>query len=267
LNNKNKFRKIKLFTIGTIAIFFAVIISYLIDRYSYANEQPFFSVNKINQNDILTVGIIGDSWVARKKLDSLLHQELLKIGLPNRIISSGNIGAKSKLIYQNLFKNEDVEHSSKFIIESHPEYCIVIAGVNDSSSQIGKNYYAFHMLQIINTLLHYEIKPIIVSLPEFDIEKTIDKMNILLKARSIISAMVNNNGIIDNINTYRQCLKSELIKNKLNDSILMVDFDNVCADHVNCKNLYIDSAHLSFSGNKKLCEIIAYELKMKEKKP
>jgi hypothetical protein len=259
-----KFRKIKLFAIGVISVFFIVFAWYLINRFSYANEQIYYQVNEINQDTTLTVGIIGDSWVAGKKLDSLLHQELLKNGLNNKIVSSGHPGAKSKLIYQNLFENNEDEHSSKFIIEDKPDYCIVIAGVNDAGSQIGKKYYAFHMIQIINTLLHYEIKPIIVSLPEFDVEKTIDDMNILSKTRNIISAKINNAGKIDNISTYRNFLTSELSKNNLTDSIILIDFDKVCPDYSNCKDYYANPSHLSKLGNKKLCKIIANELKEKE---
>ena len=111
-----KFRKIKLIAIGIITLFFSVLSWYLIDRFSYANEQSYYQENEANQDTVLTVGIIGDSWVAGQKLDSLLHQELLKNELSNRIISSGHPGAKSKLIYENLFKSNDIEYELSWTI-------------------------------------------------------------------------------------------------------------------------------------------------------
>lgn len=122
---------------------------------------PFYSVSVDNDTTLTTIGIIGDSWVAGGKLDSLLHIGLLDKGFKNKILSSGHSGAKSKLIYQNLFDEKGNEHSSKFLIENRPDYCIVIAGVNDAASQIGGHFYSYHMSLIIKTLLHYKIKPII----------------------------------------------------------------------------------------------------------
>ena len=115
-----KFRKMKLVLIGLLSILFVAFAWYLINRFSYATKQTYYQINDKKQDTTLTVGIIGDSWVAGQKLDSLLHQELLKNGIENRIISSGHPGAKSKLIYQNLFKDKKNKHSSKFIIESKP---------------------------------------------------------------------------------------------------------------------------------------------------
>ena len=263
MNKLMKFRKIKLIAIGIISLFTIVFAWYLFDRFSYANKQSYYQVNTINQDTVLTIGIIGDSWVARQKLDDFLHKELLKNGFDNRIISSGHPSAKSKLIYQNIFKNNSDKYSSRFIIENKPDYCIVIAGVNDSCAQIGKKYYAHNMILIIEALLHYGVKPIVVSLPEFDVLKAIDNINILFKTRNIISAKINNNGEMDNISTYKEFLKSELSRQNLINKIVYIDFDKVCADYSNCKVLYADPFHLSRHGNKKLCEIIVLELKEK----
>ncbi len=264
MNNKMKFRKIKLIAIGIISLFFIVFAWYLIDRFSYANKQTDYQVNEINQDTVLTFGIIGDSWVAGHKLDSLLHQELLENGINNKIISSGHPGAKSKLIYQNLFKNKDIEHSSKFIIESNPDYCIVIAGVNDEVGQIGKEFYAHHMIMIIETLLHHQIKPIIVELPEVGIEEATNQMGFIKKYRNMTFAYFNNNGEIDNTKTYRENLNVELEKKELDDEIIFIDFDKVCAEYSNCKELYGNHSHLSKKGNGKLCKIIVEEIKKQE---
>ena len=252
-------KKIGIIGIGVITIIILTFSWYLIDRFSYSKELPFYSV-KVDNDTTLTIGIIGDSWVAGRKLDSLLHNGLLVKGFNNKILSSGHPGAKSKLIYQNLFEEKVNDYSSKFIIENRPDYCIVIAGVNDAASQIGGHFYSYHMSLIIKTLLHYKIKPIIVSCPEFGIKEAIDNMNVLSKNRNVISAYFNNNGEIDNIKTYRKILAEELDSENLKDSVILIDFDNVCSDYNKCPELYANSSHLSKTGNEILCQIITNEL-------
>ncbi len=252
-------RKFRRFGIGIIMLLILVSSWYLIDRFSYSKELPFYLT--FNSNDtILTIGIIGDSWDADEKLDTILHKDLLKAGLKNIIISSGHPGAKSKLIYKNLFKESNNEYSSKFLIERHPDYCIVIAGVNDALSQIGSHYYACHMTQIIKTLLHYKIKPVIISLPEFGIEETLNDLDVLSKNRNSISAYFNNNGEIDNIRKYRKIFIEKLESENLKDSIILIDFDKVCNNYNICPKLFANSSHLSVEGEEKLCEIIAGEI-------
>lgn len=261
-----KMKKSKIIGIALIGLFTILVLSfsyYLIDRFSYSKELPYYALNNSNQDTILTIGIIGDSWVAGNKLDSLLHADLLEHGLKTNIISSGHGGAKTKLIYQNLFKGLHEEHSSKFIIEKRPDYCIVIAGVNDAGSEIGSHFYSFHMIEIIKTLLHYKIKPVIVTLPEFGVKEVIDNMNVVSRNRNVISAFFNNNGEIDNIKTYRKVFIEELRSNKLQDSIILIDFDKVCSDYNKHLDLYANSSHLSDKGNELLCQIITNELIIK----
>jgi hypothetical protein len=247
-------KKIKIISLGLISIIVLTFSWHLFDRFSYSEEFPFYPVT-VNTDTTLTIGIIGDSWVTNKRLDSLLQYGLLEAGFINKIISSGESGAKTKLIYQNLFKENKNEHSSKFIIENCPDYCIVIAGVNDAIAQIGGHYYSYHMCQIIKTLLHYKIRPIIISCPEFGIMESLDNLNFLSKYRNIISAYFNNKGEIDNIKSYRNILLEELNSENLLDSITLVDFDHVCSDYNKCPELYSNSSHLSRKGDERLCHL------------
>jgi hypothetical protein len=116
------------------------------------------------------------------------------------------------------------------------------------------------MSLIIKTLLHYKIKPIIVSCPEFGINESINQMNVLSKRRNIISAYFNNNGEIDNIKTYRKILAEELYSENLIDSVILIEFGNVCSDYNKCPELYINPSHLSKKGNKILCQVITNKL-------
>lgn len=252
-------KKIIIFAIGFITIIVLSFSWYLIDRFSYSKELPFYSLT-VDNDTTLTIGIIGDSWVAGGKLDSLLHNGLLEKGLKNKILSSGHPGAKSKLIYQNLFEEKGNEHSSKFIIENRPYFCIVIAGVNDAAGQVGANFYSHHILLIINTLLYYKIKPIIVELPEFGIMETTDKMGFIKSERNKIYAKFTNSGEIDNIKAYRKALVKELESKKMKDSIIRIGFDNVCSDYDKYRELYANPSHLNGKGKEKLVQVIIDEM-------
>lgn len=248
---------------GIITIFILILSLYFIKRSSFSGELPLYSL-PADHDTTFTISIIGDSWVEDKHLDTIIHNKLLAQNINNKIISSYQGSARSKSIYQNLYKDRSEPYSSKFIIESRPDYCIVIGGVNDASGQIGASFYSYHMLQIIKTLVHYRIKPVIVSLPEFGIEEIPEDMNlfegILWRLRNKISAFLNNKGEIDNIKTYRKVLVGELESENLKDVIIIIDFDDVCKDYHKCPDLYLDRGHLSECGKEKLCQIISNKI-------
>ncbi|MBO0590885.1 SGNH/GDSL hydrolase family protein [Cellulophaga sp. E16_2] len=250
--------KIVLISLTFLSLLF--ISFYLILRFSFQEELELYPI-EVSNNTELKIGIIGDSWVAGEKLDSLLNTNLSKNGIEAKIMSSGHSGAKSKLIYKNMFEDKNKENSSKFIIESHPDYCIVIAGVNDAIGQIGGKFYTYHLSLIIKTLLRNNIKPIIVELPEFGISEYTNKLNLIKKKRYELFAMFNNDGDIDNIKAYRKNLNTSLEKQDLNNKIIFIDFDQICEDFDDCKEIYrADGVHLNIKGNTLLSEAIAKEL-------
>lgn len=261
MTKKNRTIAIRLVTIS-ILLFSGYFIGefYKICCPSYSKELPFYSVT-VKNDTAIKIGIIGDSWVSGGKLDSILQYGLFEKGIKNHILSTGHSGATSKLIYQNLFKENGNEYSSKFIIESNPDFCIIIAGVNDAVGQLSGHFYSYHMKQIVKTLLHYKIKPIIVSCPELGIKEFIDnQLNFKGKLATVISAYFNNNGEIDNIKTYRKILSEELAYENLEESVITIDFDNVCSDYNKCQDLYANPSHLNEKGNNKLVQVIIEEL-------
>jgi len=253
---KIKKRNIVFILAGIIMIIFSW---YIFNRFSHAKVLGFYPVNTVTDTG-LVIGIIGASSAANQQFDGFLHNGLLNKGFENKVISSGHPGAPTKLIYQNLYKEANKEHSSKFIIESRPRYCIVIGGINDAVSQLGSKYYAHHITQIIKTLLHYNIKPVIVSLPNIGIKEATDKMNFFNRYMNMAAAYFNNNGDLANIKAYRTRLQKKLAEEKLQDSIIMIDFDIVCAAYNKCPGLFADPIHLSAKGKEILCSVIANEL-------
>ncbi|MEO7044803.1 MAG: SGNH/GDSL hydrolase family protein [Ferruginibacter sp.] len=237
-------------------LFFIFFLGYFIKRFSHSKSIPFYPINK-KKDSLLTIGIIGDSWVTHKKLDKILHDDLLKNGFKNRIISAGQSGAKSKAIYHNLFKDPVEKNSSKFIIENQPDFCIVIAGVNDAVGQMGSRYYAHHLTNIIKTLCHYNIQPAIVSLPNVGIKEMMHKMNLFKQFRNLISAVFNNGAVVDNIQSYRKKFYDTLVQENLKNRIIFIDYDQACEGFSEKSDLYYNPIHLSPKGNEKLGRSIA----------
>lgn len=233
---------------------------YYYDKYSYDDQKEYFSINP-SKNGHLTIGMIGDSWIVRQRLDSLLNQKLLERGVSAEVFASGNPGAKTKLIYENLFKEENEDFSSKKIIEKQPDYCIVIAGVNDAAMNLGPGFYSHHMILIIKTLLHYGIKPVVVSLPEFGIEENFQKKNLISKLSNKTVDLFLNEGNKFSINDYRTALLKDLHDSKLDKKIILLNFDLVCNDYDNNKKIYSDPLHLNKEGYQKFSEFLAENLK------
>ena len=251
--------------IGIFSFLLVIIIAiYIYKRFDLVSDIPFYSPSKL-KNPILTIGIIGDSWATFKKLDHLLHQELLNNGFQNTIVSSGQSGAKTRLIYKNLFKDSHLKNSGKFVIENNPDYCIVLAGTNDAIGQMGPHYYSFHMIKIIKFLLHYQINPIVVNLPKIGVREMHDTMNIFQRYRNRLSAFFNNKNKIENIESYRIRLIERLKIEKLEDKILLIDFDEACEEYKTGSSLYRNPVHLSNEGNEKLASFIANQLITKSK--
>lgn len=92
---------------------------YFADKYAYAGEKKYYPVTETRQEK-LRIGIIGDSWLVREKLDSLVERKLSEKGMSAEVFSSGNPGATSKVIYENLFKEENEDFSSRKVIEGQP---------------------------------------------------------------------------------------------------------------------------------------------------
>jgi len=229
---------------------------YFWNKYAYAGEENYFSSNTKPENG-LQIGIIGDSWVVRQNLDSLLQKKLLDQGIHSEIYSSGNPGAKTKRIYENLFKEESEEFSSKKVIEKKPDYCIIIAGVNDAATYVGPDFYTHHMLMIITTLLHYNIKPVVVSLPEFGAEENFKNKNILSSLSNRSAELVLNGGNQFKIPNYRNALLTELKHDGLDKKVAIMNFDEVSSDYDKDRSLYADPLHLNKQGYQKFSEFLA----------
>ncbi|MCK9607043.1 MAG: SGNH/GDSL hydrolase family protein [Methylomonas sp.] len=222
----------------------------------YQVSTRYFS-NVRNSNNI-KVALIGDSWVAEKKLDDFLALHLSKRGWNTEIISFGQKGARSKFIYQNLFKSNSQINSSYDVLFGDPiNICVVIAGVNDSSSYIGADFYAYHVALIVKSLRKRGIFPFILEVPEFGIEEAESK-NPIGYIRRRLMRIAYHSGKVDVINDYRLALETTLHEKFKKDEYVIIRFNNVSTDYKSTKNLFnSDLIHLSEEGRNLLALTIA----------
>jgi hypothetical protein len=213
-----------------------------------------------NWSEHVKIGIIGNSWVAGKKLDQPLKNALLNLEISAEIISSGQPGAKSRLIYRNLLADESQPYSShKLLMDEHLDYLVVVAGVNDTSCHVGKKFYAHHMLCIIKAAQMRGLYPIIVEVPEYGIE---DMPRGTLKSlvKEVMYRVLFDQMRVNVISSYRKELKEQISKLK-KDELTVVPFNSFIEDYSKKKFLYKNPSHLNQEGGKQLGCIIAEYIK------
>lgn len=167
-----------------------------------------------HNDDTIRIAYIGDSWAERHKeitclMDSLIQFQTRK---PVIIKNAGIGGLISKEIYYSFFTNSDFRD----VIEWGPNFCFVSAGINDTNKKSGSNNYKENMRLIISLLLEYNITPIILEIPYYDIFYTFRKMPLMFMFRSIRSMMWTLSSIncIDAYsNSYNELIKEQLWQN------------------------------------------------------
>lgn len=256
-------KSIKPIIFTTIALSIVWFASFWITSREFSKPHQFetrYNSGLIGANKI-KVALIGDSWVAGKKLDSFLASYLRKGGWEPEIISFGQRGARSKIIYENLFKPNSEANSSQEVLFGEPfDICVVIAGVNDTSSYIGADFYAHHVSLIVDSLTKRGIFPFILEVPEFGIEKAESKNPVGFLRRHLMR-IAYHAGKVDVINDYRETLNKTLGEKFQSDQYTIINFDTVSTDYTANKNLYAqDSIHLSEEGRNLLALTIAHAI-------
>lgn len=162
-------------------------------------------------DDTLRIAFIGDSWAFLHKdhnckiaqmLQDLLHR-------PIKVHSYGICGLTSKEIYENIFNNTDFRH---FFQKRTYQYCFISAGINDTYKKMGTFYYQQSIDGIIQFLLANNIRPIILEIPNYDIQKSFDRQKSSRKLLRHLSMLVNRKST-DCKQQFRNAL-DELIQEK-----------------------------------------------------
>lgn len=239
---------------------------YLYQRYSL-EKRHLFVPGKKHQNDVLRIGIIGDSWAAGITIDTIIRDEFKKRGINTEVIAFGQPEAKTKEIYDNLYANPGQPYSSSEILHHNLDYCIILAGTSDAEGEMGAKFYAYYCSLIISDLARNNIEPVFVTMPEFGFKEETDSLDILKKVRNELASLLIDNGSTHNLDGYRKQANEMLKSTHLKDSTIVVPFNLVCDDYEKHKILYRNTGHLSTVGKQKLGRLIVEYILDKEKMP
>ncbi len=204
------------------------------------------------------IGIIGDSWVASKKIEIGLQSKLFSVE-NLKVTSFGQGGAKSKKIFENLYQKRNDKFSSKLVLKGGYDAIIIIAGVNDIGSHIGKDFYSFHMMKIIEQLDRCNILPIVVTIPEFGVEESFAERPLHKKIlKDIPNRIIFDYNITNPREKYSEELRSQLSLSHI--KYLAIEFDDFIADYQKSINLYANHSHLNSEGYVKFGEFIGSKI-------
>ena len=183
-----------------IFVCIAICIYYINNRIQLESKYPIQKLNISNNDNILSIGILGDSWAYNShiyNMDIYISNLLKSNNIESKIVIKGKKGAKSKDIYLSLVKpNYNLDFSS--ILNSSLDYCIIFIGINDLHGQYGKKFYTYHTSLIIDILLKNNITPILIEIPYFNNESQYEKYSIIKKiCYHILSFYTNLNFKLD----------------------------------------------------------------------
>lgn len=232
-----------------------------------AEELPFYDISSRPNDDTLHVLVIGDSWAENHMMlncDSLFQQYGKRMtSRPIKCISKGKGGALSKEVYHYMFRNhtQEYQNCTQPLLEKHPDYCVVMVGINDTWKKRPISYYTGNYRLIIRLLLANDIRPVIMEIPDFEMGEWLDKnrkrQRMTYRLYSYFTRVVE-----DDIAPFRNGLRKMLKDTGLKDSVLFIPSSLwLPRDHQYSENIYqSDHIHLNYQGYHLLDSCLASEI-------
>ena len=243
-----------------------------IDReFLVAKELPFYDVGPRPHDDTLRVAVIGDSWAEwhmTLNCDTLFKQFGRSLTTnPIKCMTRGKGGAKSKDVYYNMFRSHTKEYSwmhdicTQPLLEEHPDYCVVMVGINDTWKKRPVSYYKGNYRLIIRLLLANHIRPVVMEIPDFEMGEWLNthrkRERFLYRIYSYFTGVVE-----DDITPFRNGLREMLKETGLGDSVLFIPVDHwIPQNHQYSEDIYQeDHVHINYQGYHVLDSCIVSEI-------
>jgi lysophospholipase L1-like esterase len=245
-----------------ICVFIALIIGIII-----INNLPYLSPAEKQEgitfmqhdDDTIRVAYIGDSWADGHKkvkcvIDSLVY---FSTGRPVVVKTAGISGLTSKNIYYGLFR----DRSMRNVIEWGPDFCFVVAGINDTDRKMGKGYYKENMRLIIDLLFEHHITPIILEIPSYDILFSYKRRSRQVKFQYLASMVVTWSKM-NCIEDYRTAYYALLDEQGWSDQVITISYKDWNPDGYKDKRGLYDGGlmHLNARGYLVLDTCIAHKI-------
>ena len=239
----------------------------------YKPVEPFAPYEIMrHDDDSFRVIMIGDSWVYFYETlgrDSVLEQTLKNM-LDNRkvtVATKGKGGAASGDIYEQMSADRmmatefDLNNCSQPMIEKGADYCIISAGINDARQRRGKLYYVTNYLHIIQTLLSGGIRPVVMEIPDVEVNEAYEGNTLYYQIRSWLVMRFLGTELYGTAD-YRLALRDSLKAHYLMDSIVYVSAASWNPDGWRDKrDIYTnDHFHLNLAGYALLDSVFAAEI-------
>ena len=241
-----------------------------IDReFCVAEELPFYHVGPRHNDDTLRVAVIGDSWAEWHM--TLSCDTLFEIyggrltAKPIKCMTRGKGGAKSKDVYYYMFRSQTQEVSwmhdicTQPLLEEHPDYCVIMVGINDTWKKRPVSYYIGNYRLIIRLLLANDIRPVVMEIPDFAMKDWINKhrKRYYYRICSVFTGVIQ-----DDLTPYRNGLKDMLRETGLGDSVLFIPSDYwVPQNPQYSEDIYQqDHVHINYQGYHVLDSCIITEI-------
>ena len=240
-------------------------------EFGVADELPFYHVGPRHNDDTLRVAVIGDSWAEfhmTLSCDTLFEIYGGRLTTkPVKCMTRGKGGAKTKDVYYYMFKSQTQEvpwmHDicTQPLLEEHPDYCVIMVGINDTWKKRPISYYTGNYRLIIRLLLANQIRPVVMEIPDFAMTEW---LNIHRKRKSYLYRFYSVfTGVIeDDIIPFREGLKEMLKETGLGDSVLFIPADHwIPKNHQYSEDIYQeDHVHINYQGYHVLDSCIVTEI-------
>ena len=230
----------------------------IIAYYSPAEKQEGLSIIK-HDDDTIRIAYIGDSWAHFHEdvcceMDSIISDETAK---PVKVRIEGVGGLTSKRIYDSLFKVKAMRR----VIEWGPDFCFVVAGINDSDRKMGTGFYKENMRLIIDLLLENHIIPIILEIPSYDINSAFKRRSFMGEIRYLASMLMTRSKM-DCIDEYRKVYHELIDEQGWNEQVITILHQDWNPDgYLDKRGLYNeDHIHLNVRGYQVLDSCIAQKI-------
>ena len=243
-----------------------IILSY--NAYNYYCPPQLHECSCLNmqgKSDTIFIAYIGDSWAYYHQNHECQIERIISpfIQRPVKVHSYGICGLTSKEIYNRMFNDKEY---MQFLKKRNYAYCFISAGINDTYKKMSPLYYKKSMEGIIKLLLFNHIHPIILEIPDYNIDQAYEWQTPTKKTLRKISSFINHTPIDCKL-LFRETLNELIKENGYTDSVSVVKFKEWNRNFTkDLQALYKkDGMHLNDNGYRKLDSIIAHKIKIQHK--
>ena len=231
-----------IFCIGMIVIFY--------DYYSPPRMRHPYHIPQ-HHDDTLRIAYIGDSWAAmHKDYDNMMERmATIRLHCPVKVQSYGICGLTTKEIYIHLFDNPIM----KSFMQQGFDFCFISAGINDTYKKMSATYYKISMDGVIQFLLTNKVHPIILEIPDYNIQKTYDRQTSTRKALRQVSMIITRTPM-DCKEQFRQALHDLIREKDYIGKVSILSYKSWNDDYSNHQEqMYLDDGmHINANGYERL---------------